>query len=74
VSNRSKDNVTAPASYLGDGVYATFDGYHVWLRTGSHEEREATNSIALEPAVFEALLVYQRKLVEKLEREVMEEP
>ena len=54
--------------YLGDGVYAMFDGYHIWLRTGSHEEADATNAIALEPSVFEALLDYRRQLVESLER------
>jgi hypothetical protein len=59
--------------YLGDGVYATFDGYHIWLTTGSHEHDEATNRIALEPAVFEALLKYQRKLVEKLHPSVEQE-
>jgi hypothetical protein len=41
--------------YLGDGVYAKFDGYHVWLLTGSHEASEADNKVALEPAVFRAL-------------------
>lgn len=54
--------------YLGDGVYATFDGWHIWLRTGSHEEASATNSIALEPSVFAALLKYQRGLVERVEK------
>lgn len=43
--------------YLGDGVYASFDGYQIWLRAprpgGDH-------TIALEPDVFEALLQYQR--------------
>lgn len=45
--------------YLGDGVYASFDGYHIWLQTGSHHEHEATNRIALDPEVFTALLQYQ---------------
>jgi len=54
------------ASYLGDGVYATFDGYHIWLKTGSHRDHEATNQIAIEPAVFAALVDYQRKLAAKL--------
>lgn len=48
-------------TYLGDGVYARFDGYQVWLRTprenGDHE-------IALEPAVYEALTNYVRNLLE----------
>jgi len=55
---------TFPVSYLGDGVYASFDGYHIWLRTGSHDDADATNRIALEPAVFESLLEYRRGLLE----------
>jgi len=23
-------------TYLGDGVYASFDGYHIWLHLGAH--------------------------------------
>lgn len=46
-------------TYLGDGVYASFDGCQIWLRTprlgGDH-------TIALEPDVFEALLRYRRDL------------
>lgn len=48
--------------YLGDGVYASFDGYHVWLTTGSHEERDASNRIALEPSVYAALVRYHARL------------
>ncbi len=44
--------------YIGDGVYVAFDGYHVWLLTGSHREEEATNKIALEPHVVAALVKY----------------
>ncbi len=50
--------------YLGDGVYATFDGYHIWLKTGAHEGEHVTHRIALEPSVFTALLQYQRDIVE----------
>jgi hypothetical protein len=45
--------------YLGDGVYASFDGYHVWLRTGSHTNEPA---IAIEPGVFAELVRYQRQM------------
>ncbi len=45
--------------YLGDGVYASFDGYHVWLRTGSHDAEPA---IALEPAVFMSLARYYERV------------
>jgi hypothetical protein len=26
--------------YLGDGVYAVFDGWHIWLRLNSHDNIE----------------------------------
>lgn len=39
-------------TYLGDGLYASFDGFQIWLRAprenGDHE-------VALEPAVWNAL-------------------
>lgn len=50
-------------TYLGDGVYARFDGYQVWLRAprvgGNHE-------IALDPAVYQALTDYVRKLLDQV--------
>lgn len=55
------------SQYLGDAVYAAFDGYYIWLRTGSHRDSEATNRIALEPSVFNALVAYQGKLTKKAE-------
>ncbi len=39
-------------TYLGDGVYAVFDGYHVILDLRA---QDSTTRIALEPAVFAAL-------------------
>lgn len=42
-------------SYLGDGVYAKFDGYHIWLWLQSGER------IALEPDVFFALKQYAKR-------------
>lgn len=45
--------------YLGDGLYASFDGYHIWLRAprenGDHE-------VALEPPVWAALVRYADRL------------
>lgn len=49
--------------YLGDGVYASFDGYHIWLRTGAHEGPHVTNEIALEPSVYAALMHFHERLV-----------
>lgn len=55
--------------YLGDGVYASFDGYHLWLTTGSHEERDASNRIALEPGVYAALVRYQARVAATMKPE-----
>jgi hypothetical protein len=35
--------------YLGDGVYAMWDGYHIWLHTGAHDNPD--NKVALDPEV-----------------------
>lgn len=40
-------------TYLGDGVYAEFDGYQIWVWTSNGIE--ASPRIALEPAVIERL-------------------
>jgi hypothetical protein len=45
--------------YLGDGVYASFDGWQVWLHVGN---REAPPVVALEPAVINALNAYFRNM------------
>ena len=42
-------------SYLGDGVYAFFDGYGIWLRTGHHEEHKCDDKIYIEPSVYLSL-------------------
>lgn len=46
--------------YLGDAVYASFDGWHIWLRTTDGISN--TNSIALEPEVYAALVQYATRL------------
>lgn len=45
-------------TYLGDAVYASFDGWHIWLRTGDGNNQQ----IALEPSVLEALICYSKSL------------
>jgi hypothetical protein len=47
--------------YLGDGVYASFDGYQIWLAVNHHENKQ----IALEPKVMEALLKYADRVWSK---------
>lgn len=46
------------ATYLGDGVYATFDGYHIWLYT---ESESGVHEIALEPPVYQNLQAFASK-------------
>jgi hypothetical protein len=45
--------------YIGDGVYASFDGYQVWLHLGSHDSPPL---IALEPNVMAALVRYAERI------------
>lgn len=47
--------------YLGDAVYASFDGYHIWLHLNRHDNPPL---IALDPYVFEALVEYNRDIRE----------
>ncbi|MDE2105690.1 MAG: hypothetical protein KGL39_51155 [Patescibacteria group bacterium] len=44
--------------YLGDGVYASFDGYQIWLAANHHENRV----VALEPDVLFELIEYAQRL------------
>ena len=45
-------------TYLGDGVYASFDGYQIWLAVNHH----ANNVVALDPMVFSRLCEYVEML------------
>ncbi len=38
--------------HLGDGVYASFDGYQIWLAANDHRNKV----VALEPTVMRALV------------------
>lgn len=46
--------------YLGDGAYAKFDGFGIWLTT--ENGIEATNEIYLEPEVYAALVAFVEKI------------
>lgn len=45
-------------TYLGDAVFASFDGHLIWLRTGDGNNQR----IALEPSVYLALVKYVESL------------
>lgn len=55
--------------YLGDGVYAHFDGYQIWLEAEgmTDDQRLILNRIALDGRTFAALMGYQQDLVAELE-------
>jgi len=55
-----QENQTTP-EYLGDGVYASFDGYHIILDLRG---QDSTTRIALEPPVLEALSQYAENIRE----------
>jgi hypothetical protein len=44
--------------YLGDSVYAEFDGYGVWLTTENGYPDDPRNKIYLEPSVLASLQDY----------------
>ncbi len=53
-------------TYIGDGVYASFDGYQIWLRT---ERDGMTHRIALELPVYYELAAYAEKIINPLPHE-----
>lgn len=53
-------------TYLGDGVYAEFDGYHVVLTT--ENAISATNTIYLDDVVLKQFLLYLESHLENLKQ------
>ncbi len=54
-------------TYLGDGVYASFDGYQIWLHISNDKSFEIR--LALEPEVFGELIRYADELRARLRGE-----
>ena len=50
--------------YLGDSVYAHFDGYHIILETHNGYEDDPRNQIGLEPPVMDNLEMYRKQIYE----------
>ena len=46
-------------THLGDAVYASFDGYQIWLTLNDHRN---PGLIALEPSVFRSLCEYAKQI------------
>lgn len=49
--------------YLGDGVYAAQDGFHIWIWT--EDGISKSTPIALESPVLDALFAYRSRLLEE---------
>jgi len=54
--------------YLGDSVYASYDGYHIILTTENGYPDDPRNRIALESEVLTALIRYRDDLTAELKR------
>ena len=57
-----------PERYLGDGVYASCDGYHIILDL----RKQGSDRIALEPAVLDQLFSYRMALIDKSLKDLKE--
>jgi hypothetical protein len=53
------------STYIGDGVYAEFDGYGIWLKANV----PTTDEIYLEPEVLKALNRFYKSKCEEKENE-----
>lgn len=53
------ESSTSVKEYLGDSVYADFDGFHIVLTT------ENSNTIAIDGEVFAALIRFQKRMIER---------
>jgi hypothetical protein len=56
------DGRDCPVDYLGDGVYAIFDGFGIWLHANDH--KFPTDRIYLEPEVLRALNCFVKNVEE----------
>lgn len=54
-ASRSTCATSCAPTYLGDGVYASFDGYQIALHVGSHEREPAA---FVDPDVLRGLVSY----------------
>ena len=58
------EGMRCPASYIGDGVYAIYDGHGIWLHTGSHDKPD--QRVYLEPEVFISLVRFAESIETKV--------
>ena len=60
--------------YLGDSVYADFDGYAIVLTTENGLPSDPSNTVVLEPQVMECLELYKTWLEARLKEQSSAKP
>lgn len=55
-----------PVTYLGDGLYARFDGYGFWIT--SENGVSVLNEIYIEPEVWDNLIAFRKEVYSKFGR------
>jgi hypothetical protein len=58
---RREDIIGNEPEYIGDGVYASFDGFNIWLQT--ERELGRIERIAIEPETYHALQRYYTRIM-----------
>ena len=53
----------APKRYIGDGVYAIYDGFGMWLHANDHAN--PTDRVYLEPEVMRGLVDFFKQCVKE---------
>ena len=49
-------------TYLGDSVYAEFDGEFIWLTTENGSPGDPSNRIGIDQSVYNCLLIYAARV------------
>lgn len=62
----NRNAVSGKEEYLGDGVYASFDGFHIILDTRA---QFPVSTIYLDPQVFDNLLQFRGSIVAEANHE-----
>ena len=63
-----RNEIGNPTMYLGDGVYASYDGFHIILTNGSHDNYNS--EIFLDIPVFTNLILFAAQIREPKEPNV----
>lgn len=71
--HRSINDLGIEDSYLGDGVYASFDGFSVTLDLRAQPSTSPITQITLEPSTMKALFAYCTRITEARKQQTPQE-